>query len=315
MHMKKIIALLVLLSAFGAAKAQQLSLTSQYMMNHFVLNPAIAGTTNYIPIDLNIRNQWVNIKGAPVTQSLSAHAYLGKNMGIGGCFFNDVTGPTRRTGMSVCLSYHVRLNKEYTRKLSFGLGGVFFQHYINKDQLTTDEPEDMSILNGFNNQFCPDANFGIYFSETDRFYVGASVMNLLEVKKDLFSLSHTIKNPIERTYYFNGGYYFDLGRDFGFEPSFLLQLQESTPLQADFNGRFAYKKIIWLGGSYRMKDAVVMMFAVDFKRFAIGYSYDLTLSEIKKHSYGSHEINLVYRIFKKDAFNKNDGNNAFPLFN
>jgi type IX secretion system PorP/SprF family membrane protein len=313
--MKRIIFLLILIPALYSANAQQLSLTSQYMMNHYVLNPAIAGTANYIPINLNIRNQWVNINGAPVTQSLSAHAYLGSNIGIGGCFFNDVTGPTRRTGMSVSIAYHVRLNKDYTRKLSFGLGGVFFQHYINPDKLTTDEPEDMSILNGFNNQFCPDANFGIYFSQTNKFYVGASVLNLLEVKKDLFSLSNKITNPIKRTYYFNGGYFFKLGDNFGVEPSFLLQLQERTPMQADFNARFTYKNMIWLGGSYRLKDAIVMMFALDFKKFAIGYSYDLTQSDIKKHSYGSHEINLTYRIFKKGAFEKSENNNGFPLFN
>jgi len=309
--MKKIATILVFLLAFNMVNAQQLSLTSQYMMNHYVLNPAIAGSTSYIPINLNVRNQWVNIKGAPVTQSLSAHAYLGKNIGIGGIFFNDVTGPTRRTGMSVSVAYHLRLNKDYSRKLSFGIGGVFFQHYINKELLTTDVPEDMSILNGFNNKFCPDVNFGIYFSQTDKFYVGASVLNLFEIRKDLFNLSNKIKNPIKRTYYFNAGYYFKLGSDFGVEPSCLLQLQETGPIQLDVNARFTYKNMIWLGASYRMKDAVVMMFALDLKKFAIGYSYDLTLSEIKKHSYGSHEINLTYRIFKKDAFK----NNSFPLFN
>jgi type IX secretion system PorP/SprF family membrane protein len=313
--MKRIFSILVLLFAMNVVDAQQLSLTSQYMMNHYILNPAIAGTENFIPINLNIRNQWVNIKGAPVTQSLSAHGYLGSNLGLGGVFFNDVTGPTRRTGASISLAYHVRLNKDYTRKLSFGLGAVFFQHYINRELLTTDVPEDMTILEGFNNQFCPDANFGIYFSQTDKFYVGFSIMNLLEVKKDLFSLSNKIKNPIERTYYFNAGYRFKLGDNFGFEPSMLMQFQEQSPMQFDFNGRFGYKNMIWLGGSYRLKDAAVAMFSIDFKKFALGYSYDITLSEIKKHSYGSHEINLVYRIFRKDAFSKSDGNNGFPLFN
>lgn len=313
--MKRIITILILVFAINIANAQQLSLTSQYMMNNYILNPAIAGTANYIPINLNIRNQWMNIEGAPVTQSLSAHGYLGSNLGLGGVFFNDVTGPTRRTGMSVSLAYHVRLNKDYTRKLSFGLGGVFFQHYVNESMLTTDEPEDMSILNGFNNQFCPDANFGVYFSETDKFYVGFSIMNLLEVKKDLFSLSHVIKNPIERTYYFHGGYTFKLGKSFGFEPSVLMQFQEQSPVQFDFNGRFSYKNLLWLGGSYRMKDAAVMMFALDFKKFCIGYSYDLPLSEIKNHTSGSHEINLTYRIFRKDAFSKSENNNTYPLFN
>ncbi len=311
--MKKIILTVAFVVFCITSFAQQLSLTSQYMMNRFVLNPAIAGNFNFVPINLNIRKQWDGINGAPVTQSLSAHGYLGKNVGLGGYFFNDVTGPTRRTGMNVSFAYHLKLNKDYSRKLSFGLSGIFFQHFVDKDKLTTDQPDDPAITNGFNNEFCPDANFGVYLSQTNKYYLGFSIHNLLEVKKDLFDLSREVSNPVERTYYANGGYAFDLGNDFVFEPSVLMQFQESTPIQFDFNGRFSYKNRFWLGGSYRMKDAVVMMMALNFDQFCFGYSYDLTTSDIKNYSNGTHEINLTYRIFKQDVFRQN--NNNIPLFN
>lgn len=311
--MKRILLPLLFFVCANAAFSQQLSLTSQYMMNRFVLNPAIAGNFNYVPINLNIRKQWDGINGAPVTQSLSTHGYLGSNVGLGGYFFNDVTGPTRRTGMNISFAYHLKLNKDFSRKLSFGLSGMFFQHFVDKDKLTTDEPDDAAITNGFNNEFCPDANFGLYFSQTNKYYLGFSIHNLLEVKKDLFDWNREVTNPVERTYYANGGYLFDLGGDFAFEPSFLMQFQESTPMQFDFNGRFGYKNRFWLGGSYRMKDAVVMMFALNFDEFCLGYSYDLTTSDIKNYSNGTHEINLTYRIFKKDVFRQN--NNNIPLFN
>ena len=294
-------------------KAQQITLTSQYMMIRFILNPAIAGNYKYIPVNLNIRRQWEGINGAPVTQSISAHGYLGNNVGLGGYFFNDVTGPTRRTGMNISFAYHLKLNQDYSRKLSFGLAGVFFQHFVDLEQLTTDEPNDAAIINGFNNQFCPDANFGVYLSQDAKYYFGVSIFNLMEIKKDLFRITDVINNPIERTYYVNGGYTFKMGEDFVFEPSFLLQFQEATPMQYDFNGRFGYKNKFWLGGSYRMKDAIVFMMALDFKDFCFGYSYDLTQSDIKDYSTGTHEINLTYRIFKKDAFKQN--NNNTPLFN
>lgn len=311
--MKKIAFLFFFAMLAQSAFSQQLSLTSQYMMNRFVLNPAIAGNYNYIPINLNIRKQWEGIQGAPVTQSLSAHGYIGNNVGIGGFFFNDVTGPTRRTGMNVSFAYHLKLNKDFSRKLSFGVSGIFFQHFVDKDMLTTDQPDDAAIINGFNNQFCPDANFGVYLSQNNKYYLGFSIHNLLEIKKDLFNLETSIANPIERTYYANGGYTFSLNDDFQFEPSFLLQFQETTPMQMDFNGRFGYKNKVWLGGSYRMKDAVAMMIALNFDDFCIGYSYDLITSDIKNYSTGTHEINLTYRIFKKEMFRQN-GNNI-PLFN
>ena len=310
--MKKIILPLVLLLLAQVTSAQQLSLNSQYMMNRFVLNPAIAGNYNHIPINFNIRKQWDGINGAPVTQSLSAHAYLGHNVGFGGYFFNDVTGPTRRTGMNVSFSYQLKLNSDFSRKLSFGLSGIFFQHFVDKDKLTTNEPDDIAITNGFNNQFCPDANFGVYLSQNNKYYLGFSIQNLLEMKKDMFDMNHLVNNPVERTYYANGGYIFKLSDDFVFEPSFLLQFQESTPIQMDFNGRFGYRNKIWLGGSYRMKDAAVVMVGLDFDDFRIGYSYDITMSDIKNYSSGSHEINLTYRIFKKSALRQNY--KSSPLF-
>jgi hypothetical protein len=84
-------------------------------------------------------------------------------------------------------------------------------------------------------------------------------------------------------------------------------------MQMDFNGRFGYKNKVWLGGSYRMKDAVAMIIALNFDEFCVGYSYDLITSDIKNYSTGTHEINLTYRIFKKEMFRQNSNN--IPLFN
>lgn len=311
--MKKIVFALLFITAFGLAKSQQISLHSQYMMNRFILFPAIAGTQNFVPVNLNVRKQWEGIDGAPITQTLSAHGYIGKNVGIGGSFFNDVTGPTRRTGMNVTFAYHLKLNEDFSNKLSFGLSGIFFQHFVDEDQLTTLEPDDQAIIHGFNNEFCPDAIFSVVWSSSGKYYVGASVHNLLEVRSDLLNSDYEISNPIERTYYANAGYIFDLGGDFKVEPSVLMQTQESTPMQFDFNARFGYKDKFWLGGSYRMNDAIVAMFALNFREFCFGYSYDITQSDIKNYSTGTHEINLTYRIFQKNGFNQNSSN--IPLFN
>lgn len=53
--------------------AQQLPLYSQYMMNSFLLNPAIAGSVDYFPVILTARRQWVGINNGPSTQAISTH--------------------------------------------------------------------------------------------------------------------------------------------------------------------------------------------------------------------------------------------------
>ena len=46
---------------------QQLPVYSQYMMNKFLINPAVAGSEGYTAFNLTSRKQWLGIKDAPLT--------------------------------------------------------------------------------------------------------------------------------------------------------------------------------------------------------------------------------------------------------
>ena len=65
MTMKKTISTLVLAGAALFASGQQMTWNSQYMINHYVLNPGAAGTLDYMPIATSFRQQWAGFKDAP----------------------------------------------------------------------------------------------------------------------------------------------------------------------------------------------------------------------------------------------------------
>src|SRR5438105_8960872 len=96
---KKIILIKLFLLFFIAGEAQQLALYSQYMVNDFVMNPAIAGRNNYFEAMSANRYQWIGITDAPRTYSLSVNG-PGKraHIGLGGNLYTDIVGPTRRIG-------------------------------------------------------------------------------------------------------------------------------------------------------------------------------------------------------------------------
>ncbi len=310
--MKKIILSLIIAGLSIISNGQQLSLHSQYMLDMYMINPAVAGSYDFIPVSLNFRQQWVGFNGAPVTQTLTSHGYLGKNVGIGIGFFNEVATPSRRTGMNVSFAYHVPMSSDFTRKLSFGISPVFFQHYINSELLTTYEPDDPAVIHGFNNQFCPDVNFGVMFTQEKQYYAGVSVFNLLQIRRDLFQIMDEIDNPIQRTYYFIGGYTFEAGEDFIIEPSAHVQYQWGTPFQIDGNLRAVYKNRIGLGVSYRHDDALVYMALINLGTFRFGYSYDMTLSDMANYSFGSHEFHVAYRIIGNKRTSQSGG--TLPMF-
>ena len=58
--MKKVIFVFIVILPF-ISTGQQLPLYSQYMLNDFAINPALAGSKSYSPIRLNVRNQWAGL--------------------------------------------------------------------------------------------------------------------------------------------------------------------------------------------------------------------------------------------------------------
>ena len=59
-------------------QAQQKPHYTQYVVNPFVINPAITGIDNYTDLKMSVRDQWVGIKGAPMTSYLTIHGPIGK---------------------------------------------------------------------------------------------------------------------------------------------------------------------------------------------------------------------------------------------
>jgi sRNA-binding regulator protein Hfq len=52
-------------------KAQQTPVYSQYMMNGFLLNPAVAGAEGFTAVNVTAREQWLGFQNAPSTYAVS----------------------------------------------------------------------------------------------------------------------------------------------------------------------------------------------------------------------------------------------------
>lgn len=277
------------------AKGQQMPFYSQYMNNDFFLNPAVAGSRDHIPIALTFRKQWSGINYAPSTQTLSAHSQVFKNMGVGGILFNDKTGPDRRTGFELAYAYHFQVTEK--SKLSLGIAGYIMQYVVDNTMLTLNEQDDIAIQNNKSTDILPDASGGAFFY-SDKYYIGLSAPQLFQTKIEMKAEDSEL-NTLVRHYFFTGGYKFTVNDDFEVEPSLLMKAIVQAPVQLDINAKTIYKKMVWLGASYRHNESVVIMIGAEKNNFRIGYSYDATLSNIRKYSSGSHEIFLGMNIPKR----------------
>ena len=288
--MQKVIAILFFGGLVGVVVGQQLPHFSQYVQNDFLLNPAIAGSKKYNPVRLSFRSQWAGFKDAPMTQVASIHGEIIKGMGLGSVLFNDVTGPVSRAGVQLAYAYHFKVGD--FNKISIGMAGLLYQHVLDKGALTLDEPDDMAIQGGKERRFTADAIFGVaYTSET--LYGGFSAPQLFQSRLDFSEEDDGSVSNLMRHYFLTLGYTFRLGADYFLDPSVLFKAAEKgSPPQLDVNLRFLYKDLLWAGLSYRHTESVVVMAGIQKNNFLVGYSYDITLSNISKHSTGSHEIML-----------------------
>lgn len=288
----------MVLAAYGV-QAQQYPLFTNYVLNDFGFNPAIAGTSEYLETRLTYRNQWVGIDDSPKTQILSAHGGLDSiPIGIGGYIFNDVAGQIKRTGFSIGGSYG--LNVGELGELRLGVSGTFYNYRLS-DGYFAEEQTDPSLISAMDNHWTPDLNVGLYFRMNNGFYAGVSAPQILSQKvafdNELLNAMPTTTDLVPH-YYGMAGYRLQVSEKLAIEPSVLVKISEAVPVQMDFSARAILNNKFWIGGSYRTQDAAAAMIGMDLtRRMNVAYAYDFTLSELNEASKGSHEITLGLRLF------------------
>ena len=311
--MRKILYIILLTGVFSVGgRAQQVPLYSQYMLNGFLLNPAVAGSEGYTAVNLTAREQWVGFREAPSTYALSFQtrilkkSYISRsssirkrqrkgsrsgNVGLGGYVFNDRNGAVERTGLKATYAYHINLAQS---QLSFGLSFVACQFRIDDDLIRLEDPGDDLWLGASKSVFIPDADAGVYYSARN-YWAGFSVDQLFESVLKIGDSGYD-RYIMERNYYLMGGYDFEVRRDIILTPSTLVKFAENGKIQADISGKFYYQQSYWAGLSYRTGHAIIVMAGVSVDKLVFGYAFDIGLNSIMKHSYGSHEFTFIAKF-------------------
>lgn len=278
------------------SKAQQTPVLSQYMFNPFLINPAIAGTNNYYQVRTSHRLQWAGFKDGPITNTVSAygpHPNKNYNMGFGGTLYSDITGPLSRTDFSGSYAYNISLNKEI--HLSMGARLSIAQLKYDKASLILNEQTDPILDNSALSSILPDAAMGFYLYST-RFNVGLSATQLFNNRQRTPDNNLTY-NRLRTNFYLTGGYTYFINREFKVEPNTIIKYVYPALPQVDLNCRVIYQNTFWGGLSYRTQDSFSFLFGyIHEKKIYIGYSLDITVSDVGKYGRTSHELMISYRF-------------------
>lgn len=302
----------IMVIAINSCFAQQRPQYTQYMVNNFLMNPAVAGLNDNKVIKSGYRTQWVGFEGAPQTFFISGHAPINKidadnarriqkkinHHGIGGYIFSDVTGPTSRTGIYLSYAFHLSLTKKL--KASMGTFIGVLQNKIDIDKIITADP-DNAIYEGIQSKLMPDMSLGTWIY-SDKVFFGLVVSQVIQNK--YFSTEQsdfTSFSKLQSHFFVHSGYNYQINRDWFLVPSVLYKFITPVNSHFDINIKLKYKQIAWVGASYRQDDAIAGLvgFSDSNTGLNISYSYDLTTSKIRFHSAGSHEVVVGINIASK----------------
>jgi type IX secretion system PorP/SprF family membrane protein len=320
--MRNFILCMVCLLVVAGAGAQQRPHYTQYVLNQYIINPAITGIENYTDVKFSHRHQWVGFEDAPVTTYFTIHKALGKNdyrttatsfemegenprgkgywseyepadphHGIGLQVINDQTGPINNFSAYATYAYHIGISPR--TNLAAGFGAGISKIGLNASKLdfynTTVDPA--VYQSGIINKIRPDLSAGLYLYSSD-YFLGISAQQIIPQKIDYSNNAITSdQNKLIPHLFATAGYRFLAGENFNVTPSVMVKHINHLPTQVDFNTKVQYRDIAWIGGGYRLKDGFTGLVGLNISnRINLSYSYDYTTSGLNNYSKGTHEV-------------------------
>ncbi|OUR91035.1 hypothetical protein A9Q87_11195 [Flavobacteriales bacterium 34_180_T64] len=280
---------------------QQLPQFTQYMYNTISINPAYAGSRETLSIVGLHRSQWVGLEGGPTTQTISMHAPLrNEKVGIGVSFINDELGYENFSYLYGDFSYTIQTSEK--TKLAFGMKAGVTHYTIDHELLNDPSVVNDLYFDDVSNRWSPNIGAGV-FLHSNKWYLGLSAPRILNSDYNKGRNGSIDYVSLERiSYYFTGGYVFDLSETIKFKPATMVKATNGAPLSFDITANFLFNETFWLGGSYRINESTAAIGGIaDFqvsKQLRLGYAYEYPISDLRAYTSGTHEVLIMFEIFK-----------------
>jgi type IX secretion system PorP/SprF family membrane protein len=291
----KIVAILL----FGSIYAQQEPNYTLYRYTMNVINPAYAGADGNTSLTSNLRSQWVNVEGAPETQSFFYSQPLGDKIGIGVSIVGDQVFIEKQTSLNIDFSYRLQVSENTNLFLGLKAGGNTYN--LERGNLANLGFQSDPALNDLDTGFRPNIGAGAYLMN-DKYFLSLSVPSILSSERIDESEGRVTQATEEAHVYLGGGYNFRLNDNTEFRPSTMIRYVSGSPISADITGAFRFNDRFEIGAAYRTDNAFSGLMMIELADWMdLGYAYESTTrNDLSSVSSGTHEV-LVRFNFKKKA--------------
>lgn len=293
--MRKFLIFGLLLSLTALVKAQQQTTYTQYNLNRFALNPALAGIQPCGELITGSRRQWVGFEGAPETYFATFNTRINKEdkypknfHGYGVQMVSDQYGFSNNSIFKAAYAYNMKTSNNF--RASFGLYlGIqrFSQNYSNIRiankglDPALDPDKEISLV-------LPEISPGIFIYNKN-LYAGLSMIQAFPARIKTLGTS---ENRMSAHYFLLTGYRLR-GRQIDYVPSILTSFSPLVSPTVDLSLTFDYKQRISLGlGSKYLNSGYAVIQLQVLSYLGIGYAYEYAFNEINTVAPTTHEFVL-----------------------
>jgi len=332
---------LLLLSALTictSLKAQD-PVFSQFYAAPLHINPAFAGVTDAPRFTVNYRNQWSSWPNAYATYAASYEQTVESlNSGFGFLLMSDNAGDGIYKTNRFSAVYGYRLQASDNLFFKFGVEAGLIQASINWDKLVFGDQLDP--INGPTDPTNEDRPASLSKTVFDvstgllvyskQFYGGVSLKHLNSPNENFLQLNENLNAGAPMRITVHGGAEFALGRSNNqnggafISPNFMF-IKQGPFGQLNVGSYAGFGKFYggaWYRHASSNADAAIMLLGFKEGILRIGYSYDITLSELASApggTGGTHEIALTINLDDSRALQRKKRasrySNCFKMFN
>ena len=283
------------------ARAQNEAVFTQYTIQPFLLNPALAGFDDVHQIRLNYRSAWTGFPDAPNTYALNYNGPIGKTFGLGGQILGENVAGVFRWNAKFAYAFNADAGE-------FELGGGFSTGFSNfrltnsaVDASVDDtDPRIVEALDG-NNDF--DAALGFFARYRRQTFVGLTFPTLISARLDALESPEVDRGGADHFILRVGQEIRIRERNFKVTPSVVLSRVFGAPFRADFNAVASFldeQLIAGLGYRAGVGNDVSLMIGGKIQTFRLFYSYDINFGEFQTYNGGGHELTLGFDFAGED---------------
>jgi type IX secretion system PorP/SprF family membrane protein len=286
---------------------------TQYYAYPLWLNPAFTGVIDgSYRVTGNYRKQWPGSNSASTNQALSADFVMPKSFSIGATIFSQRTGDGSYQYNTAYLSmgYQVRLTAYKILSAGFQIGMLNRRMDATKyqygSQFNPMQGYDPTMPSGetFANQSATslDGSIGLlYFdgnpNKSVNPFIGVSLYHPSEPSNQF--LTNGEDNRIPARYSLHGGLRIKMNDQWDILPSAIYTGQGSAnevAMGLSLSMKIDGNKDLIAGAMYRLNDAIAPNIGLHLNGMTIGFSYDVTTSQLKTASSanGGYELSISF---------------------